>query len=180
MSKLLLLSMMAFAALTMSHCVKNDESSSSDSPDSIVDTASSDEYVDLGLRSMTLWKNANEKNAADPTNGFYTYDEAITAFGNNLPTREQFMELMRSCEWNWVSVGFYIVVGPNKNYITLPAAGFRDCMGEFSYPSTYGFYWSSTPDGSTKAWYLNFYSNDVYMYRDKRCYANSVRLVKNN
>ena len=180
MNKLLLLSMMAIATLTMPQCVKNDESSSSHSHDTIVDTTISDEYVDLGLRSMTLWKKTNEKNAADPINGFYTYDEAIAAFGNNLPTREQFLELVQSCEWNWGVAGYYIVVGPSKKYILLPAEGFRDCMGEFSYPSTYGFYWSSTPDGATKAWYLNFYSNDVYMYKDKRCYANSVRLVQNN
>ena len=171
---------MAFAALTMSQCVKNDESSSisggNHNNDSIADTS---EYVDLGLISLTLWKNANEKKASDPSNDFYTYDEAIAAFGNNLPTMEQFLELKQSCEWRWVDAGYYIVIGPNKNYILLPAAGFYDCMGDFCYPRFYGFYWSSTPAGSTKAWYLNFYSNDVYMYKDKRCYANSVRLVKN-
>ena len=32
--------------------------------------------------------------------------------------------------------------------------------------------------GPTKAWYLNFYSNEIYMYNNSRCYENSVRLVK--
>jgi hypothetical protein len=178
MNKLMILSLMTFAAMTMSRCVKNDDSSS-DSGNTSIDTTRPNEYVDLGLRSMTLWKKTNEKNTADFSNGFYTYDEAVAAFGDEFPTMEQFEELMHSCEWNWVGLGYYIVVGRNKNYITLPADGFCDCMGGFCYPRTYGFYWSSTPAGSEKAWYLNFYSNEVYMYKDKRCFANSVRLVKN-
>ena len=180
MNKLMFLSLMTFAALTMSQCVKNDGSSNDRGHNIIVDTTGSDEYVDLGLRSMTLWKKSNEKNTAEFSNGFYTYEEAVAAFGNKLPTKEQFEELRQSCEWNWVDIGYYIVVGRNKNYIILPAEGFCDCMGEYCYPRTYGFYWSSTPAGSTKAWYLNFNSNEVYMYKDKRCFANSVRLVKNN
>ena len=91
----------------------------------------------------------------------------------------QFQELMRSCHWQWISVGFYRVTGPSGRYIILPAAGSRDCNGNYAYNRTYGFYWSSTPDGDTKAWYLNFYSNEILMYNYNRCYANSVRLVKN-
>lgn len=181
MKKLFLFPLMAFAALALSQCAKNDEGSGEQGgghkPDD--STSVTDEYVDLGLMSMTMWKSANEKNAANPDNDFFTYDEAVATFGNSLPTREQFMELRQSCEWHWVDAGYYIVVGPNKNYILLPAEGFCDCMGEFCYPRTYGFYWSSTPNGSTKAWYLNFYRNNIYMYNDKRCYANSVRLIKN-
>lgn len=176
----MLLFLLAIATLTLPQCAKNDEGSGSGGgePGNTVDTVISDEYVDLGLRSMTLWKSANEQNAADPSNGFYTYDEAIDAFGDKLPTKEQFIELQQSCKWNWVDAGYYIVVGPNKNYIIMPAAGFRDCQGGFYYARSYGFYWSSTPEGPTKAWYLNFYSGEVYMYKDERCYANSVRLVK--
>ncbi|MBP5545836.1 MAG: hypothetical protein J6X59_00945 [Bacteroidales bacterium] len=178
---MVLLSLMTFAALTMSQCVKNDSSSSDRGHNNTIDTTgSTDEYVDLGLRSMTLWKKTNEENTAEFSNGFYTYDEAVAAFGNNLPTMEQFEELLQSCQWNWVDAGYYIVVGRNKKYITLPANGFCDCMGDFCYPRTYGFYWSSTPAGAEKAWYLNFYSNEAYLYKDNRCFANSVRLVKNN
>lgn len=181
MKKLLLLSLMSLVALALVQCGKNDEGSGSggtDNTDSIVDTVGTDEYVDLGLISMTMWKSVNEKNEADPKNGFYTYDEAVAAFGDKLPTMAQFDELRRSCKWLWITVG-YKVIGPNNRYIILPASGFRDCNGIPCYNKTYGFYWSSTPDGPTKAWYLNFYSDDVYMYNYNRCYANSVRLVKN-
>ena len=34
-------------------------------------------------------------------------------------------------------------------------------------------------NSGNKAWYLNFYSDEIYMYNYNRCYANSVRLVKN-
>lgn len=174
----LLLCIMSLAAMTLAKCNKDSERPvKHDWP---ADTANHDEYVNLGLKSRTWWKSANEKNPADPEYGFYTYDEAMEAFGDSLPTIQQFMELKQSCEWEWVSVGFYIVVGPNKNYIILPAAGFRDCSGTLCYERSYGFYWSSTPDGATRAWYMNFYSGDVYMYNYDRCYANSVRLVRND
>lgn len=43
-------------------------------------------YTDLGLPSGTIWKNFN-------ATGFYTYDEAVSQFGNRLPTKEQWEEL---------------------------------------------------------------------------------------
>ena len=46
-------------------------------------------YVDLGLPSGTLWKGKNE-------GGWYTYEEAISMFGNLLPTKEQFEELINT------------------------------------------------------------------------------------
>ena len=166
---------MGFVALAMTQCIKdNGGSGSIEKP---IDTVT-DEYVDLGLQSMTLWKAENEKNPTDTKHGFYTYDEAIATFRGNLPTMEQFYELMHSCRWVWSSLGIYKVFGPNGNYILIPASGCRDCNGEVSYNRSYGFYWSSTPDGNAKAWYLNFYSGEVYMYNNYRCYATSVRLVK--
>ena len=61
-----------------------------------------EEYVDLGLPSGTKWKNENEVNTADAVYDFYTYDEAVAAFGNALPTKEQFQELKDSCRWSWM------------------------------------------------------------------------------
>lgn len=180
MKKLLLISLMILTALTMTHCVNGDDGNGGvPNNHNSVDTVDPDEYVDLGLISMTMWKAANEVKATDSTDGFFTYDEAVATYGNRLPTMEQFYELMHSCEWVWLSIGCYKVFGPNKNYILLPADGFRDCMGAPFYARSYGFYWSSTPNGPEKAWYLNFYSDDIYMYNYSRCYANSVRLVKN-
>ena len=46
-------------------------------------------YVDLGLPSGTLWRNANEGG----NDAHYTYDEAIRIYGHNLPTKQQIEEL---------------------------------------------------------------------------------------
>jgi hypothetical protein len=173
----LLLCITSIAAMALTQCDK--ESGRSAIHEWPADTAHHEGYVDLGLISMTLWKSNNEMNPADTERNLFTYDEAVALFGNQLPTMTQFQELMRSCRWQWVSVGFYKVTGPSGRSIILPAAGSRDCNGDYAYNRTYGFYWSSTPDGAAKAWYLNFHSNEILMYNYSRCYANSVRLVKN-
>lgn len=173
----LLLCLTGLVATTLTQCDK--DSGKPVNTDRLTDTVSTDGYIDLGLLSMTLWKSDNEINPADTLNDLFTYDDAVALFGDQLPSMVQFQELMHSCQWQWVSVGFYKVTGPSGRYIILPAAGSRDCNGEYDYDRRYGFYWSSNPDGTDKAWYLNFHSTDRYMYNYNRCYANSVRLVKN-
>ena len=172
---------MCIAALLMTQCARdNGPSASGDSVGSggNNDTVNTDGYVDLGLTSMTVWKATNEVNEADADRDFYTFDEAIAAFGDKIPTREQFEELVRSCQWVWVGIG-YRVIGPNGKSILLPAEGSRDCYGTVDYVRNYGFYWSSTPDvNHDYAWYLTFYSDEIFMYKYNRCYGNSVRLVK--
>lgn len=128
-------------------------------------------YVDLGLPSGTLWKDENE------TGGFYSYDQAMAKFGNDLPTKEQLEELKNSCIWTWTG-NRYKVEGPNGNFIFLPAAGYRGCSGGVNYVGSGGGYWSFTPAGSERAWRLHFNSSDVGMYSDYRCGGRSVRLVK--
>ena len=127
-------------------------------------------YVDLGLSSGTYWKETNES-------GFYNYDNAVSKFGNKLPTKEQLEELKNECEWTWTGNG-YKVTGPNGESITLPAAGYRDCYGGVYGVGTGGGYWSSTPIDSEFAWYLYFNSSEVSMLYNYRCYGLSVRLVQ--
>lgn len=128
-------------------------------------------YVDLGLPSGTLWKDKNE------AGGFYTYDQAISKFGDKLPTKEQFEELKDSCQWTWNGSGCK-VVGPNGNSIVLPAEGYRACDESVYYVCIAGFYWSSTPYGSNNAWHLDFNSSGVYMGNCYRCDGQFVRLVQ--
>lgn len=128
-------------------------------------------YVDLGLPSGTKWKDKNQGS------GFYSYDEAVRAFGNSLPTKEQFEELKNFCEWTWTGSG-YKVTGKNGNSIFLPAAGVRYCDGSVHFVGSNGRYWSSTPYDSEYAWYLYFLSGEVGMYDDLRCAGRSVRLVQ--
>ena len=130
----------------------------------------SNEWVDLGLPSGTLWKNTNEY-------GFYDYDNAVGTFGSELPTKEQMEELKNSCRWSWTGEG-YKVVGPNGNSIYLPAAGRRSCDGVVSDEDSLGRYWSSTSSGSDNAWNLIFDSGTLSMYGNYRCNGRSVRLVR--
>ena len=131
-------------------------------------------YVDLGLPSGTLWKNANE--GGDYAR--YTYDEAVDRWGSKLPTKEQLGELRDKCTWTWTGNG-YKVTGPNGNSITLPAAGIRLCYGDVGGVGALGYYWSSSPDDSDIAWNLYFNSSKVYVIRGSRSNGQSVRLVQN-
>lgn len=130
-------------------------------------------YVDLGLPSGTCWRNSNESG----DNARYTYNEAVSRFGNKLPTKQQLEELKNKCTWTWTGSG-YKVIGPNSNSIYLPAAGYRGCYGAVYDVGTRGYYWSSTPNDSDNAWYLYFNSSGVCMYDTNRCNGLSVRLVQ--
>ena len=80
---------------------------------------STNEYVDLGLPSKTLWKTTNES-------GFYTgYNNVREQFGDQLPSKAQWQELMDYCKWSW-NGNVCRVTGKNGNYISLPAAGYFD------------------------------------------------------
>ena len=127
-------------------------------------------YTDLGLPSGTKWKNSNAP-------GFYSYKEAVSRFGNRLPTKAQWEELKAKCQWSWTGNG-YKVIGPNGNSIVLPASGYRDCDISVSSVGSDGNYWSSTPDGSDDAWYFFFFSGGVYVRSYDQCYGLSVRLVQ--
>ena len=108
---------------------------------------------------------------------YYTYDEAVSQFGDKLPTREQFAELQAFCTWTWNGKG-YVVKGDNGNSIVLQAAGSRSCLGLIYCVGTDGSYWSSSPDDSDYAWSLYFNSSKVEVSGDYRCSGQSVRLVQ--
>lgn len=132
-------------------------------------------YVDLGLPSGTLWKAVNESDE----DGFFSYDEAVSQFGSQLPTKEQWEELKDCCEWTWSeSQEGCKVTGQNGKSVFLPAAGNRYCSGSVRGVGSSGDYWSSTPDGSDYAWDLLFGSGGVLVLNGSRCLGFSVRLVQ--
>ncbi|MBQ6725516.1 MAG: hypothetical protein IJQ89_02965 [Bacteroidales bacterium] len=141
----------------------------------------SGEYVDLGLPSGTKWKTTNETNPNDDYD-FYTYGEAVEKFGEQLPTKEQFQELIYNCTWSWDSAKHgYSVVGKNGNSIFLSALGGRTlgCDGSVDGVSSDGYYWSSTPFASEYSWFLCFDSGEMFMFCYFPGYGKSVRLVQN-
>lgn len=128
-------------------------------------------YVDLGLPSRSLWKDQNE------IGGLYTYDRAMANFGNCLPTKEQWEELMNSCIWTKTESGFK-VKGPSGETIFLPAEGGSHCDGTTYDVFYHCYYWSSTLDESDKAWYLCCSNTWFGMKSCLFCRGRSVRLVK--
>ncbi|MBO5850219.1 MAG: zinc-ribbon domain-containing protein [Paludibacteraceae bacterium] len=134
-------------------------------------------YVDLGLPSGTWWGKTNAGGGY-----LYTYDEAVSKFGSELPTKTQFEELKNYCTWTWTTqngVNGRKVTGPNGNSIFLPAAGSRYCDGRMVLSGLRGWYWSSTPDDSDSAWNLAFDSRSFFMRSNDCCEGLSLRLVKN-
>lgn len=106
----------------------------------------SDEYVDLGLLSGTLWKKHNEK-------GHFTPPFAIEKYGEHVPTREQMEELILSCHWSETSKGC-TVIGPNGNSIYLPEEG--ECFNDESKPhSKFLMYYLTSTEGVER--YSGFY-----------------------
>lgn len=77
------------------------------------------EYVDLGLPSGTKWSKTYIKNDKSEIKQ-YTYEEAAMV---NIPTYEQFQELVNNCSFNSNQVGIYDfsidILGRNGNKIYL-------------------------------------------------------------
>lgn len=102
-------------------------------------------YVDLGLPSGTLWKSKNEYNYAARSTFFSK--ESVKEFGNRVPTKQQFVELMEKCKRTNEYRGYYkdykylIFVGPNGNTIELPAQGMIDYLGTEGHVGDCCYYW---------------------------------------
>lgn len=174
MKKVLFLVGFVLMVLCLASCLNGSsgtESPQSIAPESLQKNVPQD-YTDLGLPSGTVWKSLNE--------GYYTWFEAASRFGNRLPTIKQWKELKDKCKWSWTGNG-YIVTGFNGNSIFLPAEGSsviyngRNLVSE---NGDVGYYWSSTVDHPGYARYFNFYSDFIGCALDYDQGAHfSVRLV---
>jgi len=129
-----------------------------------------EEYVDLGLSSGTLWKTTNEP-------GMYTFDRALSRFGESLPTKEQCEELIAQCSWRWLGNG-YRATGPNGRTVYFPLTGYQDTNGRMYNTDIRGSYWTCTPGPTSGvAWKLYIDNDEVTMYRYHRNIGHAVRLV---
>ena len=157
-------------------------------------------FVDLGLPSGTWWK----KNSEDDC---MSYKAAISKYGNKIPTREQWEELIKQCKWVWhgevedvygvtedgqKTFGFrlnyrYEITGKNGNSITLKANGYVIdeeglCIGGGGVGGIAGYYFSSTKKNNS-IWYLYFDSEEAVCikwenYFKDYTYKLDIQLVK--
>ena len=165
---------LAFVALLsagMSSCKEDEEEQKGNTPDN-------GDYVDLGLSSGTKWKTTNQENSANPEHDYFTYDEAMSRFGDKLPSKDQCIELINECEWTWTGSG-YNITGSNGKSITMPAMGFYSYdYGNVNLYGKDGIYWSSTPYDENRAWIIGFKANNKYVDVQTRKNGYPVRLVK--
>lgn len=121
-------------------------------------------YVDLGLPSGTLWKNANEHNA-NAESDLWAYSDL---YKSNLPDTTQWRELRKKCAWTYQSspTKGYTVKGPSGNSIFLPLAGCRfGSGGQIYYNGTKGNYWTRTSDyDKNSMWDAEFSKDDSRVF----------------
>ena len=115
-------------------------------------------------------------------------DIATQTYGSNyrMPTKEEIEELI-ALPNQWVTdfkgipgLNGRVFTGTNGNTLFIPAAGY--CNGEsLSLVGSGCRLWSSglTLDDSDYVYYLDFYSDTIYVDRDSRCYGLAVRPVQN-
>lgn len=134
------------------------------------------EYIDFGLPSGTLWAPENEE-------GYFTFDEAVEKFGNSLPARWQFCELIDNCDCVFDSKKKALICKSrlNGNTIEFPALGYRSGDSVAMYDvGRCGNYWSCTPNINYGCGYLYFNRSD-YVGLKTNYYnsdGQSVRLCK--
>ena len=113
--------------------------------------------------------------------GNVEYDAARANWGGSwrLPTKAEFEELLNNCQWTFITMGNhngYKVIGPNGNYIFLPAAGHRD-GAVLNNSGSNGHYWGSSPSDSENSYRLYFSSSSRGVGWYYRRFGRSVRAV---
>lgn len=93
--------------------------------------------------------------------------QSICPKGWTLPSQSQFQQLINSglSGGNFMNAPYYLLRGGNLSRSSLSEAG------------SSGYYWSSTPEGSSYAYNLIFFLGNVYTLYDYRYRGHSVRCV---
>lgn len=89
-------------------------------------------------------------------------DAAMNEWGASwrMPTQKECEELLNECDWIWTNINNtngYKVVGPNHNWIFLPATGMvGEDLQDVELSGLYGGYWTGTADENDTALELSF------------------------
>ena len=116
--------------------------------------------------------------AGDPN-----FDVATAKRGESwqIPTKEDFEELITNCGWEWATVNGvdgYKVTGPNGNSIFLPVTGYREGASLHN-DGKLAEYWCSTPHKDTEfAYYFYYTGSDRLTFWIYRYVGRCVRPVK--
>ena len=137
-----------------------------------------------------MWKNVSEDD-------YYTYHDAKIIFGEYLPTKEQWNELIQYCQWTWSGwktnndVEGYWITGNNGESMFLPNYGEKVAYRDYD---IYGYgqdglYWSSSESESGEPYCISAYRTycdnhqleenkiEIYEYNGDPGNLRSVRLA---
>ena len=140
------------------------------------------DYVDLGLPSGTLWCRHNYGADEEYDYGEYFKFDDAQELGADLPTGEDFVEMILCCNHEWTEVngtkGMKFTSKQNGQSIFFPAAG--NYLGPLrNYLDTVGNYWFSSTHQHGKRYYMHFNANNVSVHlEDKDFLSFSVRAVQ--
>lgn len=129
------------------------------------ETISKDEYTLATYKYYDETSSSFTKIGNDISGSDYDAARANLSEYCQIPTREEFDELRKSCTWTWMTYNGtrgYFVVGPNGNSIFLPAAG----DAEFNQGRS-GYYWTANT-GSSEFFATCFrFENGLYLTMDE-------------
>lgn len=109
-----------------------------------------------------------------------------------IPTKKECEELLNNCDWVWTNINNtngYKIVGPNGNWIFLPATGMvGELLEEVSLAGLYGGYWTGNAEDSNTAEELTFGGGGGFIFgdgmkdigRDERQAGRYIRPVTDN
>jgi uncharacterized protein (TIGR02145 family) len=153
----------------------------------------------------TQWLNTNTENFAHGPMGFIlTNEAAISGWSTTAAMNGSWQDATKTAndpcpagfrvptkaEWDavtayntinnvgswWDTATNYSSANTFGSDLLLPAAGFRrNTDGALLYRGSYGYYWSSTEDGTGNAWLLQVNSGNPYTYTGSRLLGRSIR-----
>lgn len=133
--------------------------------------AVSAQFVDLGLPSGTLWKDANEA-------GWHAFGD-MADVDEEIPSQKQWEELLKECTWECQGDA-YRVTGPNGKSIFFSLEGYRKYDEEATIvgEGNSGYYWTTQKDGTNNAFYVRIDSSSKEIKSMDKRYGLTVRLVQ--
>lgn len=139
------------------------------------------EYIDLGLPSGNLWATCNVgANEFYEYGKYYNYQESLKIQTKEgiLPSKEDFQELIKYCNWEYQNTE-YKITGPNDNNIHLPITGYYDKSLRYA-TNEIGYYWSSTLNSfdNRYACCLHLDHNYHYVNWNAHRFKHTIRLIK--
>ena len=137
-------------------------------------------FIDLGLPSGNLWVTENE--VAENGQPLYaTFDEAVKQYGENLPTRDDWQELIDNVPhlWDKKRDGL-LFVARNGKELFLPAMGYYSQFLEDCDMMDYGFYWSgNTYEHNSEFAYCTEFGKSFVEVSYNSCEnGRTIRLIK--